>query len=158
MLEKEVLSIKNADLQATSKSQRHDDEPRQQALLDERLDESMLPCYRPGFNDLFIEWMYTVDLDREIFSIDSVCHFKLNKIPKDDWIGVIAYDDDGGKFIRPHLVPADSLFSFTSQSKEPRHSSRVASDAYESLVPRLVRTLMSPQGIRSVPGASLTYI
>ena len=149
MLWKEVLSIKDADLQATSRGQRRYDEPRQRALLDERLDDSMVPCYRPGFNDLYIEWTYTIDLDREVFSIDNGGHFKLNKIPG-AWIEALGLDHNSGRLILPHLVPADSLASLTSQSKDPCHSSRSSSIAYEKLVPQSVRTLTPPRGVRSV--------
>lgn len=45
--------------------------------------------------DLFIEWTYTVDLDRELFSVNMKTHFKLNNIPRDKWIdGVIARSGD----------------------------------------------------------------
>ena len=142
-----MLCIKNADLQAASFGQRRDDELRQQALLDERLDDSMLPCYRTALNDLYIEWTYTIDLDREVFSIDNGAHFKLNKIPRDDWIEALALDDNNGRLVLPHLVPADSLASLTSQSKEPGHSSKSSSVAYEKLVPQLVGTLMPPQRV-----------
>ncbi|SLM38110.1 F-box domain [Lasallia pustulata] len=139
VLRKEVLSIKDADLQAKSRGPRRYDEPRQQALLDERLDASMVPCYRTGFNDLYIEWTYTIDLDREVFSINNGVHFKLNKIPEDDWDKAVGFDSDSGRFILPSLVPADSLASLASQSKDPCHSSRLWSIAYEKLVPQPVR-------------------
>lgn len=146
-----MLSIKDADLQAKSRGPRRYDEPRQQALLDERLDASMVPCYRTGFNDLYIEWTYTIDLDREVFSINNGVHFKLNKIPEDDWDKALGFDSDSGRFILPSLVPADPLASLASQSKDPCHSSRLWSIAYEKLVPQPVRTSTPPQGVRSGP-------
>lgn len=112
MLQKELLTIKNADLQATYLGQNC--EYRQQALQDERLDESILPCYRTGLNDLLIEWTYTIDPDREIFSIYNGCHFKLSKIPKYTWAKALALDNDERRLILSHLVPADLLASVTS--------------------------------------------
>lgn len=142
VLQKEVLTIKDADVQATYFGQNRDyHESRQKALLDERLDESMPPCYRTGLNDLYIEWTYTIDLDREIFSIDNGCHFKLNKIPKETWAEALAFDNDGRRLILPHLVSADSLASVTSQYQEPGQNLKSSAFVYEQLNPQLVRTL-----------------
>lgn len=140
VLQKELLTIKNADLQATYFGQNC--EYRQQALLDERLDGSILPCYRTGLNDLLIEWTYTIDLDREIFSIDNGCHFKLNKIPKYTWAEALALDNDERRLILPYLVPADSLASMTSQYKEPGHNRKDLAFVYGQFSPQLVRTLI----------------
>lgn len=148
VLQKELLTIKNTDLQATYFGQnRNYHESRQEALLDERLDGSMLPCYRTSLNDFNIEWTYTIDLDREIFSIDSGCHFKLNKIPKDTWAEALALDHDYRRLILPHLVPADSLASVTSQHKEPSHILESFAFVYEQLSPRFVRTLIPSYGV-----------
>ena len=36
-----------------------------------------------------IEWIYTVDLDREIFSVSNEDHFKLEQVPHIEWIDAI---------------------------------------------------------------------
>ena len=43
------------------------------------------PTIWPPPNTLFIEWTYTIDLDRELFSVDHEIHFPLSAIP-DTWI------------------------------------------------------------------------
>ena len=43
------------------------------------------PSIWPPPNTLFIEWTYTIDLDRELFSVDHEIHFPLSAIP-DTWI------------------------------------------------------------------------
>ncbi|KAH9040571.1 hypothetical protein EDB84DRAFT_1475706 [Lactarius hengduanensis] len=46
-------------------------------------------------NDLFIEWIYTIDLDRLVFHVDSCPLFRLDHLPNDDqfleWIGFDHY-------------------------------------------------------------------
>ncbi|KAH8997929.1 hypothetical protein EDB92DRAFT_2060965 [Lactarius akahatsu] len=46
-------------------------------------------------NDLFIEWIYTIDLDRLVFHVDSRPLFRLDHLPNDDqfleWIGFDHY-------------------------------------------------------------------
>lgn len=120
MLQKDLLTIKDADLQATSFGKSRGDEPKQQALLDERLDGSMLPCYKTGFNDLWIQWTYTIDLDREIFSVDNGGHFKLNRIPRDVWIEALAIDSDNKSLI----LASPCAIRFTRQLDPPVRRAR----------------------------------
>lgn len=47
------------------------------------------PTWLVPLNDLFIEWVYIVDLDREIFSVNNSTHFKLDQVSKIDWIGAL---------------------------------------------------------------------
>lgn len=41
-----------------------------------------LPSYMPVFNDPDIKWVYVIDLDREIFSVDHGAHFRLREYTK----------------------------------------------------------------------------
>lgn len=45
----------------------------------------LFPSIWPPSNTLLIEWTYTIDLDRELFSVDHQIHFPLSAIP-DTWI------------------------------------------------------------------------
>lgn len=54
-------------------------------MIDDRL--IMLPSAFGGKLWLYSpEWTYTIDLDREIFSVNSCIHFSMREIPHDRWI------------------------------------------------------------------------
>ncbi|CAD6576040.1 MAG: hypothetical protein ASARMPRED_007583 [Alectoria sarmentosa] len=57
-------------------------------------DVDRFPSYVPEFNDLFYEWMYVVDLDREVFTVDHAVHFKLDKILRHDWANSLGVSDN----------------------------------------------------------------
>lgn len=105
------------------------------AAFDERLQEDAPPYHKSGFNDLFIEWTYTIDLDREVFSVDNGAHFCLNHMPRnDEWMNALFHDNDGNRFLLPQLVPAESVATL---SLDP--PSFTASTKYEALQTRLVK-------------------
>ena len=83
--------------------------------FDDRLNEDVPPYYKTGFKDVMIEWTYTIDLDREFFSVDSGAHFRLNHIPRNDyWISAFLTDDRGNRFLLPQLVHTESIASLSS--------------------------------------------
>lgn len=89
------------------------DEPQKavfRAAFDERLATNTPPCYASGLTSDgdYIEWMYTIDLDREIFSVDNSAHFTLNRIPG-NWIEALFCDILSNRFLLPQLVPAESV-------------------------------------------------
>ena len=43
------------------------------------------PSFIAPINDLFIEWVYTIDLDGETFTVNNGAHFKLNQVPSISW-------------------------------------------------------------------------
>ncbi|KAH9077835.1 hypothetical protein EDB83DRAFT_2346442 [Lactarius deliciosus] len=52
-------------------------------------------------NDLFIEWIYTIDLDRLVFHVDSRPLFRLDHLPNDDqFLGWIGFDHYGHRAYR----------------------------------------------------------
>ncbi|KAL8911488.1 MAG: hypothetical protein Q9171_003349 [Xanthocarpia ochracea] len=65
--------------------------------------------YQPSFlaplNDVYIEWVYIIDLDREIFSVSNGAHFKLDRIPHIDWIGALNVGSLGDQICLPALLP-----------------------------------------------------
>lgn len=60
---------------------------------------ALFPTIWPPPNSLFIEWTYTIDLNRELFSVDHEIHFPLSVVP-DTWIRELTlirgkvYDDN----------------------------------------------------------------
>ncbi|KAL5500881.1 hypothetical protein ACEPAH_9268 [Sanghuangporus vaninii] len=69
-----------------------------------------LGCYRrpsseAPVNDVNIRWVYTIDLDRLVFSVDGTAHFKLNNIPRredgEEWIRYLGQDGVGWRCLKP---------------------------------------------------------
>ena len=83
------------------------------------VDELPLPSYKPIFNDLWIEWVYVVDLDREIFSVDHGAHFKMGHIPRLGWIDALAKTHDGDRLLLPDLLPENATTSLVVRSAPP---------------------------------------
>lgn len=54
-------------------------------------------------NDFMIEWVYIIDLDREVFSVNNGAHFKLDRIPHIDWMGSLADGRLGDKISLPFV-------------------------------------------------------
>ncbi|KAF2110453.1 hypothetical protein BDV96DRAFT_584025 [Lophiotrema nucula] len=46
-------------------------------------DVEMMPSFSEPANDLWIEYIYIINLDREIFSVNGSSHFKLSSVPGD---------------------------------------------------------------------------
>lgn len=59
-----------------------------------------------------VEWTYTIDLDREIFSVWDSAHFKLDKIPRDGvWINALEQDSRGNFTIDMEMCPPQCVAS-----------------------------------------------
>ena len=96
-----------------------------QTAFDERLDGP--PSYEPGFNDLWIEWTYTIDLDQEVFSVDNGAHFHLNRIPKNDgWVKALFCDDRGNRFLLPQNASTESIASLVLDTEHVPVSTSVS--------------------------------
>ena len=85
---------------------------------------SLLPPLT-GSNNLWIEsteWIYTLDLDRQTFTVNNGAHFKLDQVPRIDWINSLADGRLGDKIALPGTVPIDAVTDLvveqTSQSSE----------------------------------------
>ena len=80
--------------------------------FDERMDEE--PTHDPGSLDEDIDFMYLIDLDLEVFSIDHCAHYRLDKIPQEgEWMRAIFEDDEGHRFVHPRLASPESLADLT---------------------------------------------
>ena len=115
------------------------------AAFDERLQANAPPYYASGGNDGYdwIEWTYTIDLDRELFSVAHGAHFTLNKIP-DEWIKALTSDIKRDIFLLPQLVPAESIGTLILDPP-----SFTSSAHHENLQMRLVKPKNSDQPLRS---------
>ncbi len=67
------------------------------------------PSLLTPLNDTWIEWIYTVDLNRETFSVNNGAHFKLDQITHIDWIGSLAEAELGDQVSLPGSVPAEAV-------------------------------------------------
>ncbi|KAL9604457.1 MAG: hypothetical protein Q9219_000422 [cf. Caloplaca sp. 3 TL-2023] len=75
--------------------------------------------YHPVFlvpeQDVFIEWVYTFDLDNGIFSVNNSAHLRLDQLPDSCvWIESIingSLHDVGEKIMLPGIVPVECLTS-----------------------------------------------
>ncbi|KAL8991696.1 MAG: hypothetical protein Q9169_007735 [Polycauliona sp. 2 TL-2023] len=68
------------------------------------------PIRAPGGLGLWTEYTYTLDLDLEVFTIDSSAHFHLQRIPT-DWISTLGQDEQRRRFVHPRLAPEESIAS-----------------------------------------------
>ncbi|KAL8679524.1 MAG: hypothetical protein Q9186_004206 [Xanthomendoza sp. 1 TL-2023] len=63
-----------------------------------------LPSFIAPLNDLFIEWVYTFNLEQEVFSINNEVHYFFCTIPRDDQWFTMDFDADGNRVILPSTV------------------------------------------------------
>ena len=66
-------------------------------------------------NDTWIEWIYIVDLDREVFSVNNGAHFKLDQVPHIDWINSLADGGLGDKISLPGTIPLEAVTSLVAE-------------------------------------------
>ena len=59
-----------------------------------------------------LEWIYIVDLDREIFSVTDEDHFKLEQVPHIVWFDVIGGDIPVDQLSLPDRVPVEGVTDF----------------------------------------------
>ena len=69
------------------------------------------PSSLAPLNDTSIEWIYTFDLDRETFTVNNGAHFKLDQVPRIDWINSLANGGLGDKISLPGAVPMEAVTS-----------------------------------------------
>ena len=78
-----------------------------------------LPSYMPEFNDGDNEWVYVIDLDREIFSVDHGAHFRLGNIPRHGWIDALDKTYHEHRFVLPDLLPGNVVTSLVVKQDPP---------------------------------------
>ena len=91
-------------------------------LMDEYpwgIDTETLPDFKPGFNNVFIEWVYTIDLDKEVFTVNNGAHFKLDQIPRGAWINAMAHTFVGDTVVLPGSVPKEAIADLVVKPQAP---------------------------------------
>ena len=149
----EILTIQPEDMRKLLS-----DEPQKGvffAAFDDRLQANAPPCYESGGINGYgwIEWTYTIDLDREVFSVDDGAHFTLNKIPG-LWMEALFKDREGNRFLLPQLVSAGSIATLVLDPPSFTFSAH-----HKGLQTRLVKPKNADQPLRSyVTGIRLRWM
>ena len=124
VLDEHVLLLSEDDLVGVSGS-RHVTRERHQhwSTLDDRLMQVPSPLAIFDGTGFFIDYIYLIDLDREIFSINFGAHFKLDQIPRQGlWLKAIEEDRYGIITISSSICPSASIAS--PQFVPPRPNDR----------------------------------
>ncbi|KAL8882176.1 MAG: hypothetical protein Q9192_007630, partial [Flavoplaca navasiana] len=73
--------------------------------------EELAPSFLAPLNDLSVEWIYTIDLEQEVFSVNNETHYHLANLPGEDhW----CFIDDQGCNNLPNDIPAEYLTSLAT--------------------------------------------
>ncbi|KAL8887369.1 MAG: hypothetical protein Q9215_005056 [Flavoplaca cf. flavocitrina] len=104
------------------------------------LDEEVAPSFLTPLNDIFMEWIYTIDLEQEVFSVNNRTHYHLANLPgKDHW----CFIDDQGCNNLPKDIPAEYLTSLTT--------AEISSDIALSQCNLTPRQLVRAKGLGCIP-------
>ena len=71
-----------------------------------------LPSSFTPLNEECLDWIYTVDLDREIFSVNNEDHFKLEQVPHIEWMDAIGRASLVDQVSLPNPVPMEGVTDF----------------------------------------------
>ncbi|KAL8759611.1 MAG: hypothetical protein Q9199_000655 [Rusavskia elegans] len=132
--EYQKLDLQNAE-QRFHKIENHETD----SVLEEAFSNRMaaFPNYHPTEYDYWAVSYYTIDLDLEVFLIDSSAHYRLDCIPRNcQWIKAVLLDGKGNRFVHPQFAPEASLASLavtTQQSKTGKSMSL----AKREVIPKL---------------------
>ena len=103
--------------------------------FDERL-KSIPPSFHIGTYNFSIEWSYTIDLDREVFSVDNGAHFRLDRVSQNGrWIKALALDADSERLALPQAVGEETITSLTVDTEDFAPN---AAEYWKILKPRVV--------------------
>ena len=99
-----------------------------------------LPRFSTQSNDLYVEWVYTIDLDHQTFSVDNKAHFKLAAMPRFDWIPALGLDDQDERCLELDQTP---LHAIGAISRPVQTTSPDAEELYQKLNAKIV----NPKGL-----------
>ncbi|KAL8720594.1 MAG: hypothetical protein Q9181_007887, partial [Wetmoreana brouardii] len=115
-------------------------------------DYYFLPSFLAPIDDGMIEWVYTIDLDKEIFSIKNGAHFWLDRIPGDKWIQSLVYEsgEEDEVIAVPDKVPAESIANPAIDNSVPGRGGMTAKyDRNSHLL--LQKRTVSPKELAAIP-------
>lgn len=118
------------------------------AAFDNKMYRNAPPYYKPGPDHYPLRCAYTIDLDRELFSVDNSAHFRLNHIPRNNkWVKALFQDSHRNTTLLPHLVPAESVATlvldppgFTVSTNHAKLQTRIVKPKNLDLIPSSTRT------------------
>lgn len=85
--------------------------------------EGGIPSLLAPVSDKWIEWAYTVNLDREIFSVNNGAHFKLDQVSHIDQIDSLADRSLGDKIPILGTVHMDAATDLVLERSSQRDGS-----------------------------------
>lgn len=95
-----------------------------------------LPDFKPALNDLYIEWVYTIDLDNEVFTIDNGAHVQLSRASDCAWIAALARGFHGDKVLLPDSIHQEAIADIVITPPAPSAS---VLDTYANLDVKMVQ-------------------
>lgn len=133
------LSITPDDLQHIEarfcEIEHHETDP----MLEEAFSNDLIafPNHHPTAYDVPPAYCYTIDLDLEVFSIDSGAHYRLDSISRNrQWMKALLHDGWGNRFVHPQLAPEASLANLAANTQQSM-TDRSTTLAKKAVVPKL---------------------
>jgi hypothetical protein len=114
---------------------------------------------QPG-NDLFIEWIYEIDLDNLVFHVDSRPLFRLDNMPPDDvFLKSISYDHFGHRALH-ELTPVEFRYDWHTAPPPPPPESLTAYNSCpnRSTTSSVHELLRTPMTLSSIERARTTLV
>ncbi|MCJ1463062.1 hypothetical protein MMC07_001667 [Pseudocyphellaria aurata] len=105
-----------------------------------------IPEFMPICNDGWKEWVYTIDLDREVFTVNNLAHFHLNRIPRPGWKDALAFSPSRELIFLSSCVPEEAIADLVV---EVSPATAKMHELYESLNISVVKA----KGLNSFPSA-----
>ncbi|KAJ6037347.1 hypothetical protein N7540_001626 [Penicillium herquei] len=87
------------------------------------MDLESIPTEIPRLNDIFIEYIYVIDLDREVLTMNHSIHWKLDNIPREDdqWLKAIKNSVYYGEHtVSTDICPEEHLASIAQELPEAK--------------------------------------
>lgn len=79
----------------------------------------VLPDFAPVLNDADIKWVYTIDLDNEVFTINNSAHVRLIGASDLAWTKALAHGHYGDAFLSPGSIPEEAIADIVVQLPVP---------------------------------------
>lgn len=80
----------------------------------EDFDILKVPSWFTPLNGVMIEWVYIIDLDRELFSVNDGAHFRLDQVSKINWPEALGDSRLGDIIALPALLPDGAIIGLVA--------------------------------------------